>query len=122
MPTIVDADKAASGAMEEYKMEDDHKEKQLAPMYKEHKQLAEYHATDKKRLAKAVARAAEERKDFERNSRKVNRMGRPIRDAAQAAQNPRGENAKLGFYSLNRVARARPTKKENDSKGKKLCA
>ena len=135
MPTIVDADKAASGAMEEYKMEDDHKEKQLAPMYEEHKQLAEYHATNKKRLAEAVARAAEERKDFERNSLKVNRMGRPIRDAAQAAQNPRGENAKLGFYSFKaahirieekwrprwaskRVARARPTKKENDSEGK----
>ena len=135
MPTIVDADKAASGAMEEYKMEDDHNEKQLAPMYEEHKQLAEYHATNKKRLAEEVARAAKERKDFERNSLKVNRMGRPIRDAAQAAQNPRGENAKLGFYSFKaahirieekwrprwaskRVARARPTKKENDSEGK----
>ena len=46
---------------------------------------------------------------------KVSSMGRPLRAASQVAQNQRGENGKLGFYSL--VARSRPTKRENDSEG-----
>ena len=46
---------------------------------------------------------------------KVSSMGRPLRAASRVAQNQRGENGKLGFYSL--VARSRPTKRENDSEG-----
>ena len=65
MPPKVDVAKAASVAME-----DDHNEEQLAPMTDEEKQLhagaAGMYAIHDKEVAKAVAHAAEERKNFEK--------------------------------------------------------